>query len=42
MAKEQLSQKLLEEIIASARTSGKHYTSLHKEWINKAQSELGN
>lgn len=33
-------QKLLEDIISTFRTSGKHYGYLHKDWLAKARNEL--
>lgn len=33
-------KKLLEEIVSSFRTSGKHYGYLHKEWLAKAALEI--
>jgi hypothetical protein len=33
-------KKLLEDIISTFRTSGKHYGYLHKEWLVKARNEL--
>jgi hypothetical protein len=32
--------KLLEEIISTFRTSGKHYGYLHKEWLAKVRAEI--
>jgi len=33
-------KKLLEEILSTFRTSGKHYEYLHKEWLAKVKTEL--
>jgi hypothetical protein len=33
-------KKLLEEILSTFRTSGKHYEYLHKEWLGKVKEEL--
>ncbi|MDH5178654.1 MAG: hypothetical protein OEZ39_19925 [Gammaproteobacteria bacterium] len=33
-------KQLLEKILTAAKTSGRHYNSLHKEWINKAKAIL--
>lgn len=38
----QKANELLNGIVKKSQTSGKHYNSLHKEWIKKAKSELGN
>jgi len=34
-------QEILQKIVNLSRTAGKHYNTIHKQWISKAKTDLG-